>query len=145
MCAESKHRKKFARSDVTLKSLRIYVKVASFCKQHQGSFTCFTTFLSSNGSKIFSVGHIHVMWVLERSALMSSFERYQNYGHTIHTAKNLRANRKNVRWVTNWISILSLIAFLFKFLKTLLYYFILTTIEQIRDLFSKYPNTKERI
>ena len=97
MCAESKHRKKFARSDVTLKNLKIYAKVAIFCKQNQCLLRVFTTFLSSNGSKKFSVGHIHVMWVLERSALMSSFERYQNYGHTMHTAKNLRANRKNAR------------------------------------------------
>ena len=68
-----------------------------FVSQKRALLGVFTTFLTSNGSKNFSMGHIHVMWVLERSALMSSFERYQTCGHTTHTAKNLRANRKNGR------------------------------------------------
>ena len=44
MCVESKHRKKIARSDVTLKNLKIYAKVAIFCKQKQGSFRHFYHF-----------------------------------------------------------------------------------------------------
>jgi len=68
-----------------------------FVSQKKALLGVFTTFLTSNGSKNFTMGHIHVMWVLERSALMSSFEWYQNYGRTRHTAQNLRANRKNGR------------------------------------------------
>ena len=68
-----------------------------FVSKNRALLRVFTTFLTSNGFKNFSVCHIHVMWVLERSALMSSFEWYQTYGHTLHTAKNLRANRKNGR------------------------------------------------
>ena len=50
-----------------------------FVSKNRALLRVFTTFLTSNGSKNVSVSHIHVMWVLERSALMSSevqlFER----------------------------------------------------------------------
>ena len=88
------------------KTQNSYTREAILCEQNIAFSSVFTTFFTSNGSKFFSKGHIHVIWVLERSALMSSFDWYQAYNHTMCTEKNLRANRKNARWVTNWISVL---------------------------------------
>ena len=74
MCTESEHRKNLRARMLHLKMQNSYAKEAILCKQNIAFSCVFTTFLTSNGSKIFSIGHIHVIWVLERSALMSSFK-----------------------------------------------------------------------
>ena len=60
ICAESKHRKKIARSDTPLKYLKIHEKVAIFISQKGALFHFFSNFFDSKGSKKFSIDHIHV-------------------------------------------------------------------------------------
>ena len=94
MCAENEHRQKLRARILHLKTQSSYVKEAILCKQNIAFSCVFTTFLTSNGSKIFYIGHIHAIWVLERSALMSSFKWYQTCGHTMHTDKICVLNEK---------------------------------------------------
>ena len=51
--------------------------------------------------RIFLFGHIDVMWVLQRFALMSFFKWYQTCGHTTHTEKICALNGKTD--VESWI------------------------------------------